>query len=145
MKKPCLMMLALCAAVSAAFCETIDLSSASLTAGQDVNVSGTANVIGADPMCRITVREGGDLTLCQSSDTRILGTMGYAPPEQYGLSQTDRTADIYALGVLINVLLTGKHPSIKLASGRWGRIVSRCTMTSPKKRYQTVQAVREAL
>ena len=71
MKKLCMTMLALCAAVSAAFCETIDLSSASLTAGQDVNVSGTANVIGADPMCRITVREGGDLTLCQSSDTRM--------------------------------------------------------------------------
>ena len=79
------------------------------------------------------------------SDTRILGTLGYAPPEQYGLSQTDRTADIYALGVLINVLLTGKHPSIELASGRWGRIVSRCTMTSPAKRYQSVQAIRESL
>ena len=81
----------------------------------------------------------------QSTDTRILGTMGYAPPEQYGLSQTDRTADIFALGVLINVLLTGKHPSLQLASGHWGRIVSRCTMTSPRKRYQSVQAVREAL
>ena len=93
-----------------------------------------------------TVREASDEKKNdQNSDTRILGTMGYAPPEQYGLSQTDRTADIYALGVLINVLLTGKHPSIKLASGRWGRIVSRCTMTSPRKRYQTVQAVREAL
>ena len=79
------------------------------------------------------------------SDTRILGTLGYAPPEQYGLSQTDRTADIYALGVLINVLLTGKHPSIQLASGHWGRIVTRCTMTSPSKRYQSVQAVRESL
>lgn len=91
-----------------------------------------------------TVREASD-DKEQSSDTRILGTMGYAPPEQYGLSQTDRTADIYALGVLINVLLTGKHPSLLLAPGRWGRIVSRCTMTSPRKRYQTVQAVREAL
>ena len=79
------------------------------------------------------------------NDTRILGTVGYAPPEQYGLSQTDRRADIFALGILINVLLTGKHPSLQLASGSWGRIVSRCTMTSPGKRYQTVQAVREAL
>ena len=91
-----------------------------------------------------TVREAS-VDKNQASDTRILGTMGYAPPEQYGLSQTDRTADIFALGVLINVLLTGKHPSIRLASGRWGRIVSRCTMTSPRKRYQTVQAVREEL
>ena len=80
-----------------------------------------------------------------SSDTRVLGTLGYAPPEQYGLSQTDCTADIYALGVMINVLLTGKHPSLKLADGHWGRIVTRCTMTSPEKCYQTVQAIREAL
>ena len=78
-------------------------------------------------------------------DTRILGTLGYAPPEQYGLSQTDSTADIYALGVLINVLLTGKHPSLQLVGGHWGRIVTRCTMTSPGKRYQTVQAIRESL
>ena len=77
--------------------------------------------------------------------TTVLLKAGYAPPEQYGLSQTDRRADIFALGILINVLLTGKHPSLQLASGSWGRIVSRCTMTSPGKRYQTVQAVREAL
>ncbi len=78
-------------------------------------------------------------------DTRILGTMGYAPPEQYGLSRTDATADIYALGVLINVLLTGVHPSVKLPSGRWGRIVSRCTMTNPEQRYPSAQAVWQAL
>ena len=91
-----------------------------------------------------TIRESSE-TKSEYSDTRILGTLGYAAPEQYGFSQTDRTADIYALGVLINVLLTGKHPSYQLAPGHWGRIVSRCTMTSPRKRYQSVQAVRESL
>ena len=33
------------------------------------------------------------------SDTRLLGTKGYAPPEQYGFAQTDARADIYAVGV----------------------------------------------
>ena len=56
-------------------------------------------------------------------DTQILGTTGFAAPEQYGLSQSDGRADIYALGVLLNIMLTGKHPSRKLASGRMGRIV----------------------
>ena len=32
------------------------------------------------------------------SDTRHLGTAGFAPPEQYGFSQTDVRSDIYALG-----------------------------------------------
>ena len=44
------------------------------------------------------------------SDTVILGTTGYAAPEQFGLSQTDGRADIYSLGVLLNVMLTGQHP-----------------------------------
>ena len=48
-------------------------------------------------------------------DTQILGTTGFAAPEQYGLSQSDGRADIYALGVLLNIMLTGEHPSRKLA------------------------------
>lgn len=80
-----------------------------------------------------------------TEDTQVLGTIGYAAPEQYGLSQTDSRADIYALGILLNILLTGQHPSQKLASGRLGRIVQRCTMTNPRKRYQNVRALMESL
>lgn len=79
------------------------------------------------------------------TDTRILGTTGYAAPEQYGISQSDERADIYALGVLLNIMLTGKHPSRELASGRMGRIVQKCTMTNPKKRYKNVLHLMEAL
>ena len=50
-------------------------------------------------------------------DTRILGTTGYAAPEQYGITQSDQRADIYSLGVLLNIMITGEHPSKKLASG----------------------------
>lgn len=78
-------------------------------------------------------------------DTQILGTLGYAAPEQYGISQSDERADIYAMGVLLNVLRTGKHPSQELASGRLGRVIQRCTMTNPKKRYQSVLHLMEAL
>ena len=74
-----------------------------------------------------------------------LGTTGYAAPEQFGLSQTDGRADIYSLGVLLNVMLTGQHPSAKLAPGHAGRVVQRCTMTNPDRRYRTVRELREAL
>lgn len=72
------------------------------------------------------------------SDTRILGTTGFAAPEQYGLSQSDTASDIYSLGILINVMLTGQHPSRQLADGHWGRIVTRCTQVNPAKRYKNV-------
>ena len=80
-----------------------------------------------------------------NQDTQILGTTGYAAPEQYGIAQTDERADIYSLGVLLNIMLTGKHPSKELASGRLGRIVQKCTMVNPKKRYKSVLYLMEAL
>ena len=80
-----------------------------------------------------------------SADTQILGTTGFAAPEQYGLSQSDIRTDIYALGVLINVMLTGEHPSRHLAKGRMGRIVDRCTQVNPQRRYKNVLRLMEAL
>ena len=79
------------------------------------------------------------------SDTQILGTAGFAAPEQYGLSQSDVRTDIYSLGILINVMLTGQHPSQKLAQGRLGRVVERCTRVNPRHRYKNVLRLMEAL
>ena len=75
----------------------------------------------------------------------ILGTTGYAAPEQFGLSQTDGRADIYSLGVLLNVMLTGQHPSRRLAEGHAGRIIRRCTMMNPDQRFRDVLELRDAL
>ncbi|MGN0563507.1 MAG: serine/threonine protein kinase [Candidatus Heritagella sp.] len=80
-----------------------------------------------------------------SMDTQVLGTTGYAAPEQYGISQTDQRADLYSLGILLNVMLTGKHPSKELAAGRLGHIVQKCTMVNPSKRYKNVLHLMEAL
>lgn len=74
-----------------------------------------------------------------SKDTVIMGTVGYASPEQLGLRETDPRTDIYALGILLNVMLTGKHPSEQIARGRAGRIVRKCTNVNPDERYQTVE------
>lgn len=75
----------------------------------------------------------------KSRDTVILGTTGFAAPEQYGISETDARSDIYAMGILINVMLTGEHPSKKLCSGKWRRIVNKCTKINPDERYQNAE------
>lgn len=80
-----------------------------------------------------------------SRDTVIMGTVGYASPEQLGLSQTDARTDIYAAGVLYNVMLTGHHPSIAIAPGKAGRIVRKCTAVNPNERYQTAAELWSAL
>lgn len=80
-----------------------------------------------------------------SKDTTILGTIGYAAPEQFGIAQTDARADIYSLGILLNVLLTGHHPSDKIVTGLAKSIVLKCTQIDPNKRYQTVKQLRQAL
>ncbi|MFI5272016.1 MAG: protein kinase [Ktedonobacterales bacterium] len=46
-----------------------------------------------------------------SRDTQVLGTPGFAPPEQYGKAQTDVRADIYALGCTLYQLLTAYDPA----------------------------------
>lgn len=81
----------------------------------------------------------------QDTDTMVLGTVGFAAPEQFGLTQSDERADIYSMGVLLNLILTGQHPSRKLASGRFGQIVQRCTMMNPQKRYKTIMRLMKVL
>ena len=79
------------------------------------------------------------------SDTQVLGMTGFAAPEQYGIFQSDERADIFSLGVLLNIMLTGKHPSREMAAGKMGRIVRKCTMTAPEQRYQSARALMEVL
>lgn len=76
----------------------------------------------------------------KDSDTRYLGTKGYAPPEQFGYSQTDATADIYSLGVTLRNVLGEKAEKRKFS-----RIIRKCTEFAPKNRYQSAAAVKKAL
>ncbi len=78
-------------------------------------------------------------------DTVIMGTVGYASPEQLGLYQTDARTDIYAAGVLLNVMLTGKHPTEIFAKGHAGRIIRKCTALNPDDRYQSAEKLALAL
>ena len=81
----------------------------------------------------------------KTKDTIVMGTVGYASPEQLGLSQSDSRTDIYATGVLFNVMLTGKHPTIFLAKGKAGKIIKKCTNLNPNDRFQTAMNLYKTL
>lgn len=79
-------------------------------------------------------------------DTVLLGTKGYAAPEQYGFAQSSVASDIYAAGVLLNVCLTGKFPSEKMPENRrLYHIVKVCTKMDPKERYSSSDGLRSAI
>lgn len=73
----------------------------------------------------------------KNDDTRYMGTQYYAAPEQvgYGLSASSAKSDIYALGMLLNVMLTGKFPKEEKASGRAWEIIERCINLNAEDRY----------
>ncbi len=81
----------------------------------------------------------------QPKDTRILGTAGYASPEQFGFSQTNAKADIYACGVLLNYLLTGKLPNEQLYGGYLAEIICECTQMDESKRFDSAEELKMVL
>lgn len=86
------------------------------------------------------VKEGG------TQDTVILGTAGYAAPEQFGFMQTDARADIYAVGALLNKLLTGNLPAQGLYSADpLCSVIKRCIEIDARNRFQTIQELKRAI
>lgn len=81
------------------------------------------------------------------ADTTVLGTKGYAPPEQYS-GQTDARSDIYALGMTMHHLLTGVDPRTgepyapvrqwnpELSEGIEA-IIDKCVQPASENRYQS--------
>jgi hypothetical protein len=84
-----------------------------------------------------------------ANDTTCLGTKEYAPPEQFGFAQTDRRADIYALGVLMIFLLTGDSGTTGYKDGiesrELKRLISKCIAFSPAERYSEIGALKKKL
>lgn len=86
-------------------------------------------------------------------DTLHLGTKAYAPPEQFGYSQTDERSDVYALGMLLYYLLTEKNPDPALAGGPFEEdgipktlrpVLQKATSFDPANRYQSVRSLKAA-
>lgn len=89
-----------------------------------------------------TAKESGN---GKNQDTVLIGTVGYAAPEQYGFAASRPTADIYAMGVMLNELLTGHHPGQAPYSGRLSAVINKCVQMDPHQRYQTVDELSKAL
>ncbi len=81
------------------------------------------------------------------ADTTVLGTKGYAPPEQYS-GQTDARSDIFALGMTMHHLLTGVDPRSGEAYApvrQWNPelsegieiIIDKCVEPAAENRYQS--------
>lgn len=70
-------------------------------------------------------------------DTKMYGTLYYAAPEQlgYGFGGSSEKSDIYAVGILLNVMLTGKLPKETKAAGEAWPIIERCISMDPDNRY----------
>ena len=81
----------------------------------------------------------------KKEDTELIGTVGYAAPEQYGFGASSVQTDIYAVGVLLNELVTGVLPKDRMPRGRLGKIVKKCTRIDPKDRYRSVKELMSAL
>lgn len=81
------------------------------------------------------------------TDTQFFGTKNYAPPEQYGFSQTDSRTDIYSFGILLRYMVTGKEREDSNVSiyKPFGKIIKKCTAFAPKERFESAKAVKKAL
>ena len=73
----------------------------------------------------------------ETEDTRLLGSLYFAAPEQfgYGFSASTEKADIYAVGILLNMMITGKFPKEKKAMGGIWNVIEKCISLNPDDRY----------
>ena len=81
----------------------------------------------------------------QRKDTTVLGTAGYASPEQFGFTQTNGKTDIYACGVLLNYLLTGKLPNEQLHQGPLTTVIQQCIEIDENKRFASADELKKVL
>lgn len=75
-----------------------------------------------------------------TSDTRLLGTIEYAAPEQFGYAQTDVRSDIYSIGVVFSEITVDKDVAF---AKDWKRLVDKCTSFDPENRYKNVSELKK--
>ncbi|MCM1191286.1 MAG: serine/threonine protein kinase [Butyrivibrio sp.] len=78
-------------------------------------------------------------------DTKLLGTKGYAAPEQYGFGTSDARTDIYALGMLANTLLNGGFSPVCTGHTALAPVIQKCIRLNPEERYQNVGELQKGL
>ena len=79
---------------------------------------------------------------------RVVGTPGYAAPEQRNGQGADARSDIYGLGHTLRFAATGHHPPdapIDRLPVAWREVLAKCTEPEAVARYQTCAALLGAL
>ena len=80
----------------------------------------------------------------------ILGTYDFMSPEQKAGKPVDLRTDIYAVGVIIYSMLTGRKPEGRFSlpseifpelSKKWDNVVDKCLQHLPEDRYQSAKEV----
>lgn len=71
-------------------------------------------------------------------DTVLLGTKGYAAPEQYGFGSSTPQTDIYGLGILLKEL----SRAVPVPTNIFDAIISKCTEMNPSDRMKSVQELK---
>ena len=81
----------------------------------------------------------------KTDDTRYMGTQYYAAPEQvgYGFSASSPKTDVYGVGTLLNVMITGRIPKEERAPGKLWPIIERCVEMDADRRYSVDELLKE--
>lgn len=76
-----------------------------------------------------------------TEDTVLLGTQGYAAPEQYGFGASSPQTDIYSLGVMLKEMLD----AINNTTDYFNSIVNKCTQINPTERFNNIKELKNEL
>lgn len=76
-----------------------------------------------------------------AEDTVLLGTQGYAAPEQYGFGSSSPQTDIYSVGILLREL----QSSFSVPTKVYHEIIGKCTQMNPSDRYKDVTELKTAI
>ena len=77
----------------------------------------------------------------RKSDTRLLGTHGYAAPEQYGFRESSPQTDLFAVGMTLKETID----ALPHEDHTFDAVITRCTQMDPSKRYASAGALKSAI
>ncbi|MBP3816180.1 MAG: serine/threonine protein kinase [Firmicutes bacterium] len=84
-------------------------------------------------------------TNAKDMDTVLIGTTGYAAPEQYGFKASDPRTDIFALGRTAEEMFTGEKAAPENYVGPLSEIIKKCLKLDPENRYLDANDLLESL